>query len=205
MDVMYEESAVDQNAARNSKKYAILHVLSMIAILLAGFFLVLGIFMIPGQAKDDAVHAEVQTVCFLLFLQAAVFAGLWFFLTKWKSRMNASYDYLFVTGELRISKVIGNRRRKLIAIIDCEDMQQIGDVDSDTFESLHRDPSTTMIVCTTNHIAAEGKFFMYVLAAHEGKKLFILECREELLTHILQFTRRGVLDKQYVAQEKKQR
>lgn len=205
MEVMYEESAVDQNAARSSKKYSILHVLSMIAILLAAFFAVCGLYMLPGESNDDAVHAEVQAVCFLLFLQAAIFVVLWFFLTKWKSRLNVSYDYLFVSGELRISKVISDRRHKLIASISCEDIQQIGDVDCDSFGSLHRDPSTSMIVCTSNHIAAEGKFFMYILAAHEGKKLFILECREELLTYILQFTRRGVLDRDYVAQEKKQR
>ncbi len=205
MEVMYEESAVDQNAARSSKKYAILHVISIICLLLAGFFAVCGLYMIPGESTNEAVHAEVQAMCFLLFLQAAIFIGIWFLLTKWKARLNVSYDYLFVSGDLRISKVVGNRRHKLVANINCEDIQQIGDVDCESFGSLHRDPATTLVVCTSNHIAAEGKFFMYVLAAHEGKKLFILECREELLTHILQFTRRGVLDRDYVAQEKKQR
>lgn len=45
---------------------------------------------------------------------------------------------------------------------------------------------------------------MYILTAgNAGKRLYILECREELLINILKFVKRGTLESDYVAQEKK--
>ena len=139
----------------------------------------------------------------MLFLQALIFAGIWFGLTKWKARYNVSYDYLFVSGELRISRVVGGRRHKLIANINCEDIQKIGDVDNSSFARLKSDSSTKLVVCTPNATPDEGKFFMYILASHAGKKLFVLECREVLLQYMLKFLRHGILEDDYVMQYKK--
>ena len=52
-------------------------------------------------------------------------------------------------------------------------------------------------------IGIKIKFFMYVCAQYNGKKLFVLECREELLMHMMKFVKRTVLDHDYVPQEKK--
>jgi hypothetical protein len=46
---------------------------------------------------------------------------------------------------------------------------------------------------------------MYVLANDEGKKIFLLECKETLLVNIMKFAKRSVLESDYIAQEKKQR
>ena len=47
---------------------------------------------------------------------------------------------------------------------------------------------------------------MYVHANDPlGKKLYVLECREELLVNILKFVKRSTLEHDYVAQEKKQK
>lgn len=203
MDVLYEESAIDQNAVKGAKKYNLLHNISMVVVLLAAVFFVWGIISIPLDAVSEEVMAGQKMLCFLIFSQAIVFVGIWFALTKWKARYNVSYDYLFVTGELRISKVVGGRRHKLIACIDCADIQKIGDVDNASFPRLKTDPNTKVVVCTPNSTPEEGKFFMYILASHAGKKLFVLECREVLLQYILKFLRHGILEDDYVMQYKK--
>jgi hypothetical protein len=46
---------------------------------------------------------------------------------------------------------------------------------------------------------------MYILAQYNGKKLFILECKETLLMNIMKFAKRTALDRDYVMQEKKQK
>ena len=120
-------------------------------------------------------------------------------------RINISYDYSFVSGELRISKVINVNKRKLVARFDCEDMIQFGDVDNPSFERFRSDASTKTVICTSNEVAGPGKFFMYILAEYNGKKLFVLECREEMLINILKFARRNKLESDYVMQEKKQK
>ena len=120
-------------------------------------------------------------------------------------RFNVSYDYCFVTGELRISKVYNVNRRKVVARIDCEDMIQVGDADNASYERFKADPTIKEVVCTPNVEPAEGKFFMYVLANYNGRMLFVLECRENLLMNIMKFAKRSVLESDYVMQERKQR
>ena len=44
---------------------------------------------------------------------------------------------------------------------------------------------------------------MYILINNDGKKLYVLECRELLLVEMLKFMKRTVLESDYVSQEKK--
>ena len=122
-----------------------------------------------------------------------------------KLRYNVSYDYCFVSGELRISKVFSFTKRKLLARLECSEMLQVGDIENSSYERLRSDPMTKEVVCTPNIEAADGKFFMYILINNDGKKLYVLECRENLLMNIMKFAKRNVLESDYVMQEKKQR
>ena len=190
MDVFYEESSIAQNAVSGARKYKILHILSQV-FLWIGIILTLFAFYIPVP------------LLVLWFLFVATFFVFWFVLRRWKMNFNVSYDYCFVSGELRISKVVNVNRRKLVARFTTEEMIQIGDIDNPSFDRFRSDPTSKTVICTSNVEAAEGKFFMYILAEYNGKKLFVLECREELLMHILKFAKRGTLESDYVMQEKK--
>ena len=136
-------------------------------------------------------------------LHALFLFSLWFLLHKWKSGVNVSYDYCFVSGDLRISKVININKRKLVTRFDCAEIIQVGDVDSPAFERFRSDPTTKLVLCTSNDVASEGKFFMYIHVDYNGKKLYVLECREDLLMQMLKFMKRTSLDHDYVSQEKK--
>ena len=193
MDVFYEESALAHNSDKNLKKYNVLTAISMVFLILAILWIVFGIFL-PFEIGLWIAWGMIFSWFFL---------G-WFLLRRWKMRVNVSYDYCFVSGELRISKVINVNKRKLVARIDSEDMIQLGDIDNPSFERFRSDPTVKTVICTSNDVAAEGKFFMYVLANYNGKKLFVLECRELLLMNILKFTKRNKLESDYVMQEKKQ-
>ncbi len=204
MDVFYEESAIDKNSVKNRKKYRITHIISVIVLIVAIIFLMFFVFNMPwgGSGAEIAAMRSVAIFCGVQGLFLLVF---WFLLYKLKTRFNVSYDYCFVSGELRISKVFNVNRRKLIARIDCEDMLQVGDIDNSGYERLKSDPTTKEVVCTPNVEADTGKFFMYVLANYNGKKLFVLECRENLLMNIMKFARRNVLESDYVMQDRKQK
>ena len=84
-------------------------------------------------------------------------------------------------------------------------MIQVGDIDNSSYERFKADPTNKEIVCTPNYEPSSGKFFMYVLAQYNGKKLFVLECRENLLMNIMKFAKRSVLESDYVMQERKQK
>ena len=60
-------------------------------------------------------------------------------------------------------------------------------------------------MCTPNAKPAKGKFFLYIQTSEPvGKRVYVLECREELLVNILKFVKRGILESDYVMQDKKQ-
>ncbi len=191
MDVFYEESSVPSYAKKGERKYKIINAFSMIALVIGCFF---GFFCFMFLGSSVAWFFGFQTAFFL---------GVWFLLRKWKFGVNVSFDYTFVSGELRISKVINVNKRKLIAKLGPEDIIQLGDVDSPAFDRFRFEPGTKCVVCTSNDEAVQGKFFMYICAEYNGKKIFVLECREELLLHMMRFVKRTVLDHDYVPQEKK--
>lgn len=211
MDAYYEESAVNNNAKKGEKRYKIVHVFSMIALVIAIICLIVFVMYMPWGIQDGATEEQIKAYEASKFLfgfigmQGVFFLALWFLLFKIKTRINVSYDYVFVSGELRISKVFNINRRKLVARIDCAEMLQVGDMDNPSYERLRSDPSTKEVVCTSNTETSDGKFFMYILANVDGKKLYVLECRELLLMNILKFARRGTLESDYVMQEKKQK
>ena len=140
-----------------------------------------------------------------MFLSASAFIALFALFANFvKSRINISYDYAFVSGELRISRVVNINKRKFLCDINPEEILQIGDVEGSDFERLSSDPQTKTIICTPNGNPAEDKFFMYILVkAGSQKQMFVLECREELLNNILKFAKRTVLENGYVRQEVK--
>jgi hypothetical protein len=165
---------------------------------------VIGIFNFPWQVNSEEAASWRFLVGFIIVLGFSCLTT-WFIFYKIKSRFNVSYDYCFVSGELRISQVFNINKRKLIARFDCADMIQVGDMENPSYERFRSDPNVKEIVCTPNIEPANGKFFMYILVDYNGKKLFLLECRENLLMNIMKFAKRSVLESDYVMQERKQR
>lgn len=196
MDVFYEESAIAHNSKKKETSFKIITGISWFFMALAILWTFFGLNVI--DIKDVA-----SWIFFGLILLSLL--STWFLLRQWKMRINISYDYVFVSGELRIAKVINVNKRKLVARFECDDIIQFGDVDNPSFDRFRNEPSTKTVVCTSNDVASEGKFFMYILAEYNGRKLFVLECREELLMNILKFARRNKLESDYVMQEKKQK
>ena len=204
MEAFYEESALNKNEITEKRLYQILHVVSMVFLFLGVVLAIAFLFNFPWIAPT-AEDKALQIIFGIAGILAALSFLTSFFFSKLKKRFNVSYDYCFVSGELRISKVFNVSHRKLVARIDCDDMLQIGDVDNPSYNRFKADPSIKEMVCSPNAEPARDKFFMYVLASYNGKTLFVLECRENLLLNIMKFAKRSVLESDYVMQERKQK
>ncbi len=209
MDIFYEESAVNQNPQKGERNYKIVNAfyyIFLVLTMLTGFG---AFFNFPLPLSGDVTQEALQSYelikmmfGFIVFL-FLTFLGLTIILNMLRRRINVSYDYVFVSGELRISKVFNVNKRKLITRLNQEEILQVGDVEGASFERLRSDPQTKEVICTPNAVAGEGKFFLYILATEGVKKLYVLECREELLLHMMQFLRRDILDRDYIPQAKK--
>lgn len=194
MEILYEESALNQKSKKQAKFYAIANVVFWISFVITVFSALWMILLIPAWIEFFGQLILVVLVGSLAFVS-------WFI----KQRINVSYDYTFVSGELRIARIFNVNKRKFLYEIFSEEILQIGDVEGPNYERLASDPQTKVIDCTPNAMPAEEKFFMYILVkAGAQKQLYILECRELMLMHILRFTKRGALEEGYVSQETKQ-
>jgi hypothetical protein len=161
----------------------------------------------PGESKESQeAYAMGQSMLFmaLFFFIPSLTGAIGFYFLK--KRVNINYDYTFVSGELRIVKVFNVNKRKLVTKIQSENILQLGDYESESFIRLATDPMNKQVICTQNDTPMQGKFFLYIHASEPiGKRLYILECREEMLVNILHFVKRGTLASDYVMQEKKQK
>ena len=204
LDSFYEESARNLNERKQQIYYKIFLAVQIIGIVLTCLWGWFGINFVIQIPVNGATFADVlpSWIFFLLlfstFLSGAIFASVI------KKRFNVSFDYVCVYGELRISKVFNQKKRRLVARLDPAAIIQVGDMESSSYDRLRALPGIKEVVCTPNNSADSGKFFLYVYAQMEGmKKLFLLECREALLINIMQYLRRDVLDREYVPQDKK--
>lgn len=209
MDVLYEESAVNANAAKGEKRYKILNLFTWffggLALIFAILFVIglVSFLMAMSAMKAEDRAAAIGSLIFY-FMMITLFGGPWLACFLMKRKINVSFDYTFVSGELRISKVFNVNRRKFLYRIDAESIQKMGDADSPSFDRVISDPSVKKIVCTPNAEPSGGKFFLYIVTSESGgRRVYILECREELLINILKFVKRGILESDYVMQEKK--
>ena len=209
MDVLYEESAVNAHAEKAQKRYKIVNIFSKIfgvaALVFAVifFFNLISFLFVVGSLDAEGRGSSIGMLIFL-FMMLMMFGSPWLALFLLKRKMNVSFDYTFVSGELRISKVFNVNRRKFLYRIQPESILKLGDVDSPSYARVSSDPSTKQIICTPNAEPMEGKFFLYIQTSEPaGKRLYVLECREEMLVNILKFVKRGILESDYVMQEKK--
>lgn len=209
MDVLYEESAVNANAAKGEKRYKILNLFTwffgVLALIFAILFVIglVSFLMAMSAMKAEDRAAAIGSLIFY-FMMITLFGGPWLACFLMKRKINVSFDYTFVSGELRISKVFNVNRRKFLYRIDAESIQKMGDADSPSFDRVISDPSVKKIVCSPNAEPSGGKFFLYIVTSESGgRRVYILECREELLINILKFVKRGILESDYVMQEKK--
>ncbi len=205
LETLYEESAINLNEKKQKLIHNVLYgvqitftVLAVVWVLLMGGFLPW-----PNESKGETFASVLPDwIFFFAFLSSFIIGAVC--MSFLKKRFNVSFDYICVSGELRISKVFNQRKRRLVCRLEPSDIISVGDMDSSSYDRYRAMPGMKEIICTPNMSSANGKFFMYVLAQYEGeKKIFLLECRESLLINMMQYLRRDVLDSEYVPQAKK--
>ena len=204
VDAFYEESAVNLNEKKQSLYYTIFFVVQVVFIVLSVLWGWFGFnFVLEVPVNGKTIMDVLPSWIFFVLLLASFIVGAVMF-SIFKKRFNVSYDYACVYGELRVSKVFNQKKRKLVCCIEPNSILQVGDMESSSYDLLRATNGVEEVICTPNMTAGSGKFFLYVYAIDDGaKKLFLLECREALLINLMQYLRRDVLDREYVPQNKK--
>lgn len=197
IEVFYEESAKTIDTKSASRKFYIFKILSIISYVLVAVWLCIIFIGFDFRVFNSSALAIVISLL-IHILPLVFFIASGIFLGRFKNRFYVDYDYTFVSGSIRISKVIKNCKRKSLLVFEAKDIETLGKVGSETYEKYENTPGIKPLVLTSNDTPAEGKAFYYLIAGIDGeKKLLILECTELFMVNILKFTSRSVLEKDY--------
>lgn len=190
-EIFYEESANLQNPKPAAVKYNTIRILSILSYVALVLWLIMVLFYEFGSG------ALWLQIIFLL-IPTAMFFLSGFFLGRLKNKFYVEYDYTFVSGSIRFSKVIKNVKRKFIIKFECSEIEKIGKVGSGTFEKYFAMPGVAKNILTSNGSPADNKDFYYIVVnTDEEKKLFVLECTETFMVNVLKFSNRMVLEEDY--------
>lgn len=187
-ELLYEETAVLRNVGSAKTKFYVFKTFSIISYVLTVLWLIffISFFKFEGNFWLNLI---ISLLPMALFLASGIMLG------KFKDRFYVDYDYVFVSGSIRFSKVIKNYKRRKICNFECSDIERIGKYGSETFEKYSKMPNLKPNVLTSNMEPDEGKDFYYIVAnVDEDRKLYILECTEMLIVNIMKYSKRTILD-----------
>ena len=192
LDIFYEETTTIQNEKGASIKFGIFNFLSAISYVLAVVWAFLVFFGVEFGKGNLLVNILFSIIPILLFIFSGIMLG------KVRNKFYVEYDYTFISGEVRVSKVIKQKKRVNVLTFETKHIEKIGKYGSKTYERYVNMPETTQTIFTSNNTACEGKDLFYiVLNTSNGKNLMIFECTEIFIAHVLKFSNKTVLEEDY--------
>lgn len=187
-ELFYEETAAITDAGSAKTKYYVVKTLSVVSYIIAVAWLLINVLIFPLEG-NVLLNILFATVPFVLFLASGILLG------RIKDKFYVDYDYTFVTGSIRFSRVIKNVKRKSVLVFDTHNIEKIGRCGSNAFSRYAAMPDKKQIYLTSNTEPAEGKDFYYMVVNVNAQKYFlILECSELFLVNILKFTGKLVFE-----------
>lgn len=187
-EIGYEETAFPYDYSRQKIYYIICRVITWLFVLTAVFFGFLTIFSpIENNAWLFPLFFMVWSILMAVLITVLV-----------KPRLYNCYDYIFVSGDVRVIKVVNTKKRKKVISFDSKDVYQVGRYESETYEKHRSMPNVKVIFAPSNRQEVEEKPKYYIAANVDGVKyLVVLECTEKFLRYVLQFAGKPVLEKDY--------
>lgn len=192
-EIFYEESSHIQNEKKAKTIFIIFTVLAAISFIMMIFWF----FMIGFVKVEDLKKGNIVVNIIYLFVPSLMFLGLGILSMNFRSKFYVDYDYTFVTGNVRFSKIIRNVKRKNICSFNVDAIEKVGKVDSETFNMYLKMPGIKKKPLTLNVYPSNEDFFYMVVNTDKGKDLFILDCKEEFIATVLRYSNRGILEKDY--------
>lgn len=186
-EVFYEESSMVQDVKSAKRKYIFYNVFSIVPYVIIGLWL----FFIYGNLIITPKDVLFKLV--LVFAPVLILFLFAMFSAKKRDRIFADYDYTFISGSIRVSKVINNVKRKNVIKFDTDFIEKVGKYNSETFKKIEKYSNVKKIILTSNCKPSDGKDFYYIfLSDNSGKKLLIFDCSQLFIHNVLSFCKRHV-------------
>ncbi|MBR2870696.1 MAG: hypothetical protein IKB98_04905 [Clostridia bacterium] len=187
-ELLYEETVQCTNIKSEKIKYNLLLLLGVLSFFLAvvWVFVIIYFMNINGNWLLNLIFHLIPL---------AIFIATGIFLFKLKNKFCVDYDYIFVSGSIRISKVINNSIRQTIYRFNCSQLEKIGPVNSDLFNQFISQPGARLKYLTSNNTPAENKSFYYFkLNYNSVNTILVLECSKVFMVNVLKFSKMSIRD-----------
>lgn len=192
----FEETAyiIEQN--KETRKYNLLKIISVIFYALFVVFLLFMFFNFDLSIFSKNIIFVILEILLNVFPVVSCFLVA-FFLGKYKKKFYNEFDYTFVSGSFRFSKVVMNKRRYPIVKFDCSQVEKIGYFGSDLCEDYLNNNRIKKERLTANSEPAENKRLFYMLVSINSERtVYILECTEKFIANILHYVRPTVWERE---------
>lgn len=169
MDNFREEVVVRQKRGL----YTMLYLLSWAALVISGLIALMGLmgvmqfFSAPSEGFD-----------FMSLILLVAFGGTAFLLWRNKDELRAEYEYAFTNGDLDISKVLNNTRRKYLTSLPMKSVEACGPV---THQSFQRYLSMKDVKKHNWFLNREAKLYYFYFTKNGVKHLVVAELSDEMV------------------------
>lgn len=127
----------------------------------------------------------VPSIGCLLFLIASAVAYFGF---RW---LDVEYEYIFVTSELSIDRILGQQKRKRMIVIDVNQMEIMAPMEAHELEGFKNNPNVKKVDFSSRK--ADAKTYGIYYPGEDGKKLYIIEPNDQVIKAI-----RGVVPRKII-------
>ena len=191
-EVFYEETATLVNQEKAEKKYNFLKILSIVCYILFTLYAITLFTFFSPDPNNVAFSMVLSLFPLVILLASAIILG------KIKNTIYIEYDYTFISGSIRVAKVIKDFKRRTIIKFEAYNIEKIGYYDSETYKKYDMLPGINKKILTHNLSPAENKNFYYIVVNVNGEKnLLIFECTKLFISNVLKFSRKTVLEARF--------
>lgn len=122
MDNFREEVAVRRNAGT----YNFLYLLAWVAMVIFALMAMIGLSGVMSMASTGFNIMPI--------LMLVLFGGMAFLVYRYKDELKCEYEYVFTNGDLDVSKVLNNSRRRYLTSLSMKNVEAAGPVTSASFQ-----------------------------------------------------------------------
>jgi hypothetical protein len=166
LDNFREEVAVRRNAGM----YNLLYMLAWVGMIVFALMAMIGLSGVMGMMSTGF---NIMPIVLLV-----LFGGLAFLIFRYKDELKSEYEYSFTNGELDVSKVLNNSRRRYLTNLKMKDVEAAGPVTGAAFRRFVTMPGVKKHNWFVNR-DAHLYFFYFVKSG--TKHLMVVEITNEMV------------------------
>lgn len=192
-DILYEECVECVNSKNEKIKYYLLFTFSILSFFLA----LLCFYIVINFVNINTSNVLIKML--IAFIPSVAFIVIGVMLLNFKNNFCLDYDYIFVSGSLRISKIVKKVLRKDVIKFNTDQIGKIGPINSKFSKKILENKAYKKLILSANDKPLEGKDFYYITVFNNGENyMLILECTKQLIVNLLKFSKRTVKDEELI-------